>query len=431
MDRRTQGIFWQQESMMRFHLRKMAVLLPPLLGGCSHNVTFFNTDESGVFKNAMDFLTSTANCWSCSIVGYMFGFVQNIVDDSAESLRGGAASLLAAGYAIWLALHVLKSLRGMAFGEPTLGKDFWKDFNTRLLCVLLGTALLASPSAVKWALETTVMTVLQAFVNLGQTVIASVLDTVTGNGAEDFKICAGMESPSIDGLKANMSCLLAGMHRLMMNGVGLGFRLIRLQNPPTVLVGGLFIAMFVFFSIAFPFYVLDAVFRMTFMIALTPVFIVAWVFPATRKYAKTAFNSFLGIGVQLCFISMYMTFSTVTLYSVMASDARYKAYIGPNAEEIAEEQGARLAAMASSGGGEEAPLFVLFILGLYLFRLSGKVAALAGEFVGTLGPDMFSDMLNKLVSVAIKAASFAVPGGAVAAKAAKAVKKAMSKKGQD
>ena len=51
-------------------------------------------------------------------------------------------------------------------------------------------------------------------------------------------------------------------------------------------------------SFLFPMALMDVVFRIGLILGMLPLFIVAWVFPLTRNYAKTGWNVFL----QACFV---------------------------------------------------------------------------------------------------------------------------------
>lgn len=64
-------------------------------------------------------------------------------------------------------------------------------------------------------------------------------------------------------------------------------------NPIMWGVGMLFGCMFWFISFMFPIAMMDVIFRIGLLVGMLPLFITAWIFPITSRYAKTAWNIFL------------------------------------------------------------------------------------------------------------------------------------------
>ncbi len=80
-----------------------------------------------------------------------------------------------------------------------------------------------------------------------------------------------------------------------------------LPNPQVTLVGFLIFGAYFGVYLAVPFKLIDAMVRLTFVAALTPVWVILWVFPSTVSYTKNAWEMllnccacFICLGVVLC-----------------------------------------------------------------------------------------------------------------------------------
>jgi hypothetical protein len=330
---------------------------------------------------------------------------------------------------------VMKSLRGLAFGAPGLDQKFWPEFNARLLLVIFASLMLLNPGFLEWLLETVVFTLLQILVNIAVVIVKSVMVVAQGNipaGNGDVVAIAINEASdilsnvpqatevSLIGLRDSILQLVRGIQMMMMSGVAFSYRLMEVGGFWPSVGGFILLIIFVINAIAFPFAILDSVFRMAYMLALAPVFLVAFVFPVSRKYVKTAFNNLLGTGVQMCFLSMYLSFSTILLFSYLYTSGAGNMYRAEDIKETADNVVESYSAMTPSEESST-PLLLLILLSIYLFRLNGKVSKLANDFANNFGPDVFSQVKDAIMGLVKKGLIIAT--GVVGVVAAKGVAK--------
>ena len=76
--------------------------------------------------------------------------------------------------------------------------------------------------------------------------------------------------------------------------------------PGLIIGGGISLAYF-YIMFMYPFRFFDAILRLGFVITLLPFFVVAWVFKATRNYARAAWLMFLNAALSLGFLILIMS----------------------------------------------------------------------------------------------------------------------------
>lgn len=237
-----------------------------------------------------------------------------------DSVKGGADKLLLIGLALWLALFTLKVVGSMTESDPM-------ENLTKIggMMIKLGVA--------SWLLnhrdfffEYFVASVVQAGAGF---VASGDLQAATGASAQglDIQMSGGGLQSVADALKqmaesihdsiakviarANFLQCIGKIHQLSLGPIDIG----PFQDPKVWASGCAIWLGAQFFMVAFPFFLIDACFRLGVVAALCPLFIVAWVFPATRGFAGQGWKALLNVAFTFMMIRLTMLIAIKLLTS--------------------------------------------------------------------------------------------------------------------
>lgn len=236
-----------------------------------------------------------------------------------DSVKDGADKLLLIGLALWLALFTLKVVGSMTESDPM-------DNLTKVggMMIKLGIA--------SWLLnhrdfffEYFIASVVQAGAGF---VASSDLQAATGASAQGLDI--QMSGGGLDSVAAALKQMANSIHDSLakviaranfLQCIGKIHKLdkyidLGIHDDPKIWASGCAIwAGAQLFMFAFPFFLIDACFRLGVVAALCPLFIVAWVFPATRGFAGKGWSALLNIAFTFMMIRLTMLIAVKLLTS--------------------------------------------------------------------------------------------------------------------
>lgn len=307
------------------------------------------------------------------------------------SVATGAEQLMFVGMGLWLALFTLKIVGGMQESDPL---ENLTKIGGMMLKVGIASALLHNRD---FFFEYFIATVVQAgagFVDTGDiagrvgATVAPPDIQMSGGGLDSVAAALRSMADSIhdsiaDAMgRANFLQCIGKIHQLSFPfGIG---KIGPLQDPKIWASGcaiwfGALIFMFVF-----PFYLIDACFRLGVVAALCPLFIIAWVFPSTRDFAAKGWAALLNIAFTFMIIKIVMIISVQLLMG------------GSGLEDMKDDDNSKTLMVCiyrwgSIGGddpcaGKELPetnslwiYLVCVVYGIMLLKESGQIA---GHFSG-------------------------------------------------
>jgi len=306
-----------------------AVLIYPMMGVAS---TFGEIIAS--------YMQGGSYCWFCPVFVAIFKGIDSISTNIAIQLAGAFLALLAAGLLFWIVFYVGRSLLQMQpidiskFFTDMLGTTGRAVVAAALLYSFLGIfTYLISPmltmsmglsSSIMQAggFDTSIKKATQTFANQKEAKMtfslcepkkdenknitgytgASNCDEMWGEGNHAFtkEVCSAME------------CSVRSMSASLIGGMGVGAALttsglsgnILKWNFGAVFTGVVICLGYFLIFLAFPFKMIDALIRLGFVCALAPLFIVLWVFPATRTYTQKAWQMLLGSCMTFVFLAV-------------------------------------------------------------------------------------------------------------------------------
>ena len=284
--------------------------------------------EDGKFTKVMNaFQSIDGGCWFCKIFTTLFVAINNITAALVDVLTRDCLKLLGLGLGFYILFKVLKAV--ISFGEID-PKQFFTDLFMPVLKCLVAVAVLANLSnfyeqivnplaglSIGFATEIT---------SAGRSTGLSDITQITSSGGTTTVIDACSSSSGSSGSLKNavfgeevndaIQCFLKTASLSLIQYMALGATFISdsfilgymkfFPHWSMLLVGiCLFVGTFGIF-ISFPFKLVDGMFRLMFVSALMPLWVVLWVLPATRDYSKKAFDMFLNVMVTFIVLSVIL-----------------------------------------------------------------------------------------------------------------------------
>ncbi len=335
-------------------------------------------DEDKLCQKPHELLKEVQNdCWSCDMTYLIIESIDKVATTFYNEVQENryALKILALGFAFWLLFKIFKMLATWGFTD--LGQ-IWTDIFKKFLLVIVAAALLMSPVRQVFDLIMTPLFSFSAAYSMKMSEVAAFgstapkIDVALSNGLNvppnRCSYCTAMLNPAAEvpapanigqvrgfqrasvqdrafspQLKNSMLCIICSLYRTVSpptiigqslacysvtDGaytfpphwvIGVPFRM-TIPNLTMWITGYAIIFTFFVISVLFPFYLIDAFFRLGYVATLMPFLIVAYVFEATRKYADNAFKMVLYS--LFTFLSMSITLVLVVqmFYAALASD---------------------------------------------------------------------------------------------------------------
>lgn len=270
---------------------------PAVLTGCSESM--LANEQSQTI--AQDAEAAAKECWVCPAFNAMFNAVNSASQSIIRNVAKGAIGLVAVGYAICLALHILRNIASLK--EPGAA-EFWKGIGVLSFWAALCAGLLRdlAGGGTFSAVEMFAKPVFGGFVNAGLMVISG-----SGSGIS----CPAGGSPDV-----GMLCLVKAIQTKMSGMVA--FSAMVATQPialgiPVCLIGlGLWVVS-CYMMVWFPLLLLDIVFDYGILLCLTPLFVAAYGFAQTRSYAALGAKYLIGIGLGVVSFCIFIGVSVGVL----------------------------------------------------------------------------------------------------------------------
>ncbi len=246
------------------------------------------------------------NCSGCKVIKMILNSINHNYERLQKVYSEGAPAVLTIAFAVWLALRLLKFVSSVT--ENNVGEVWNEILHKAFICVICLT-IVASPAALNAFINTFIMPIYMAFLELGVKILeASKGNLPSGKSVAFFGealdaskatfSCATQGSFNIqfsehgfsDSYYNTLSCLIKYLRDNLSVGGEMGFAAMRRSGGVlNWLIGLVFYLAFWIVKIMFVFYLVDSIFQMGIIVFLLPVFVVAYAFGPTRKWANKAF----------------------------------------------------------------------------------------------------------------------------------------------
>lgn len=257
-------------------------------------------------ENLKDFTsTKSGKCWSCDIFLLFFDAANEVAGHVNNVIAGPATYAMVVFLGIWLVFNTAVFFSSVS-DAPNLG-----EFATKVGGMMLrgGFAAVFLAAGSSFAFNYFINPVLIAGSSLGTTILQSSNEAIQcappSGGGGTAKLPMGTD------VKASLECFInaisSGLARsqAIAQGMRCGSAFwahidiwvvpcaeIYLPNPLMWLFGAVLGCLFWMIAFLFPITMLDVIFRIGLMVGMLPLFLVAWVFPATRNVAKAGWDIF-------------------------------------------------------------------------------------------------------------------------------------------
>ncbi|NCB49288.1 MAG: hypothetical protein EOM53_01225 [Alphaproteobacteria bacterium] len=293
--------------------------------------TSYNSSKlDGFFKETLEKYLSSKNnygCWFCPLFAKAYSSISIVCTELFNKFKDLLLPFLALGIAFWLLFQVIKYITIFQGADPA---EFFTTLSKGLFKGIVAVALLsAGPSFIYGKVLSPVFETSAIF---AQKILES--DTSWADASylsDDISMlakdpCATAYQTKID-LPTDsvfnetsfrtIDCLLRTASSRLMVGLAVGTTMIRIcfgdwgaiieffRSLDVFMMGIIiFLGHFVLL-VVLPLKFVDILIHLAFVGALLPLFIIAWVFPATAGYAKKAFSIF--VGAVFTFITLALT----------------------------------------------------------------------------------------------------------------------------
>lgn len=340
-------------------------------------------------------------CWFCPVFSLIFDVANTLATSVAQKLSGLFLVLLGVGALFFLLFRTGKML--VSLQEVDL-MQFLSDIFKYLGRVMVASVLLSFSLGIFYYL---ISPVVQATLTVGNIiyttggaaemkVVKMVRDASEGSfdltvkcsdaaaladqnaGKAEKAFSPGVKEALMCNLKQVAASLVSGMTSGMFTFFyGLTAGPLELPNSLVMLQGVILFFIFLFIFISYPLKLLDAMFQLAFVTALTPLWVVLWAFPATVGYTKKAWEMFFGAIMTFFMINVIGTLVLNVLDVYAFPDTMWDALFSANAEKVLEQ--------FSLGGLEFLSLIAMSAICLKMLGTGKNLAQAFGGLVLDLG----------------------------------------------
>lgn len=328
-------------------------------------------------KNVEDY---SGGCWSCDIFMIFFDAANEVAGHVANVVEGPAKTALAVFLGVWLVFNTAVFFSSVN-DAPGLGEFATKVGGTMFRGTFAVIFLAAGSSFV-----------FEYFVNPVLTDAAAMSVSMLSSSPCTFDAGGGGSSalPMSPGVRSSLKCMIEAIASGLApsQAIAQGMRcgaffywdgLPILPNPIMWAWGCALGTLFYIIAFLFPITMLDVIFRIGLMVGMIPLFIVAWVFPATRRFAKTGWDVFFQSAIifVVTAIIVSMIVSMVEHAWVATADAdvdTFRAMMQGNKYPEAFKLLTDKSAVAS--------LFIVLAVAVWGLIMAPKTDKLASEFTG-------------------------------------------------
>ena len=243
--------------------------------------------------SSMSVTPSTSGCLTCPLFELMYDAGDSLCQTMHAKTAGPAIKLLGAAFAIWLAFYVMKFVGSMK--HPDIG-GFWNGLAVRGFWLVLIAALLSNTDEI---LKTVVEPIFGAFLEVGMKVLAGL-----PAGSEGTISCSASDP------KEGLLCVVAASSKRFWQAVLTACQMISFTyiflNIMLVISGCIAIVFTFLLVILTPLYLLETIFCYFIVLSLLPMWLVAFTFPATRKFTKSAWDYLMAVFVQIFGVCIFL-----------------------------------------------------------------------------------------------------------------------------
>lgn len=265
----------------------------------------------------------TADCWQADVLHQIYDVIGATVMKMYDSLSAGSLSVMMIGFAVWVALRLMKFVSSVTEDSPA---EIWNEIIRKAFICLFCGYLAYSSGTLLVVINTLLFPIYAAFLEFGARILALASEQVTSATVLGEKITflepriscniTGEITATLDGfpkgIEDSMRCMICNLVDKLRLGRSVAFSVMTSGSILGFLSGLLVWLIFIVVGVGFVFYLVDGIFRFGMMILLLPIFIMAYAFGPTRKWTGIGFSNIMNSAAFL------MAFSIIVSSVLMA-----------------------------------------------------------------------------------------------------------------
>lgn len=290
------------------------------------------------------------SCWQGEILAEFYDAMATSSIKAYPHVTDSAMSVMMVAFAVWLGFRILKHVSSVVEESPA---EVWTEI-TRMAFLCLVCGLLASSNYfLMFVLNKVIFPIYYAFLEYGSEILNALTQgqdmdsqgiflgqTESFNGKTQKGFCivytntlaCQAPTPSQVALQEGvaafpsgpsemMQCLACATSDRMQIGFSLSTFLMTMNTLSAGICGFILYAIFSIVKIAFVFYMIDSIFRMSIMVILLPCFIMGYPFKYTRRWTKIGFLSIINSAAIMAFIAILIGMALLAMQYVLVDNS--------------------------------------------------------------------------------------------------------------
>ena len=297
-------------------------------------------------------------CFFCPLIGTIYDGVAKVTDLSFQKMAGAFATLLALGFGIWIAVQVLTQVSSLTKQDAPkfLGNLLRQSYKVIIAFLLLQNSNQIFDYAINPIIETgltfgkNMLTTRDIFSELDKDDNGNYLRQAkfvkggkhmqleTYDKIEQYVVAVQQHLAFMQTIGTSLTCI--GGNLILLKENVKWWHIFRISNNwaqfsvgVQIMTQGLIITIFAFLlSLAFGFYLIDAIVQIGIVGGLMPFMLACWPFKATTKYTSTGVGMLMNSAFLFLFIGLIMSINLTLVNEALSVGHTGKGVI--NEEEI-------------------------------------------------------------------------------------------------
>ncbi len=345
-----------------------------LLGGCN----IFSPEDLSLLL-----LVTKDNCWACSAYKVVWEAIGDTVQSVFPHITVIGLNTLGVGLLFWIAFNVGKLV--VAVKEPNL-KEFITGFAAVLFKSFVVAVILMGSDQALQVLDMFITPIITSFVSLSTLILFSEPTIATHFAAPTSDIIITADYPIFTAhLGSLVEDVIYRIYVAFNSGMALGGRIMLSVDFVSQMTGLMVILVFFYMMLLFPMLFLESFIHLGAITVLFPLFLVAWVFPATKSYIKTAWDVLFQAMAQILITCIYIGVLVTVIKSYSSASSLSQQLTDP---------ALLLGIKNMSNNG-----LAFFALIYSMFKLSNDIPKITSFFVGEVNRSTMLKYFGRMQNV--------------------------------
>lgn len=294
------------------------------LSGCVNNS--FTPEAS--LSDAQNADPPSIDCWQADVLSQVYDIIGSTIMKMYDTLSAGSLSVMMIGFAVWVALRLLKFVSSVTEDSPG---EIWNEILRKAFICLLCGYLAYSSGTLLYVINFLLFPIYAAFLEFGSKILELATQNVTSvtvlGQKVDFlqqKISCGIVgdiSADLNGfpdsIENSMKCMVCALVERLHLGGDIALTAMRGDGVLAILSGLLVFLIFYVVGFGFVFYLIDSLFRFGMMILLLPIFIMSYAFGPTRKWTGIGFSNIMNSAAFLMAFSIIVATVLIAMVNLI------------------------------------------------------------------------------------------------------------------